>query len=61
MVMRMEKTDCFACVYKQGHKGCRALNELYCQKEECRFYKKETEININQINKAIMEYEEGRK
>jgi hypothetical protein len=56
----MEKEDCFAYVNRQGYKGCRALNELYCNKEECKFYKKETEINVDQINKAIIAYEEGR-
>lgn len=29
------KTDCFA--YKNGH--CVALNDLYCAKEKCSFYK----------------------
>lgn len=29
------KEDCFA--YK--NKTCSALNELYCKKEECKFYK----------------------
>ena len=56
----MEKEDCFAYVNRQGYKECRALNELYCNKEECKFYKKETEINVDQINKAIIAYEEGR-
>lgn len=35
----MVKTDCFA--YEETiHVGmCRALNALYCKKEECKFYK----------------------
>lgn len=34
------KTDCFA--YKAGKSdkyACTALNDLYCRKEECGFYK----------------------
>lgn len=40
------KKDCFA--YRPSSLGsktadCRALNELYCLKEECRFYKRKGE------------------
>lgn len=31
------KTDCFA--YCKEKNGCRALRELYCASEKCRFYK----------------------
>ena len=34
------KRDCFAFAEKNNHQGCRALKELYCKKEECRFYKR---------------------
>lgn len=36
------KKDCFA--YKKANDGgqsCKALRELYCRYEKCRFYKKE--------------------
>jgi hypothetical protein len=34
------KTDCFAYDEETFHRPtCRALNGLYCKKEECKFYK----------------------
>lgn len=39
------KTDCFA--YREGvleEYACSALNELYCRKEKCRFYKPKSEV-----------------
>lgn len=36
------KTDCFA--YKKekyGGQSCKALRELYCRYEKCKFYKRE--------------------
>ena len=35
--MNKVKTDCFA--YDDYVCKCRALKELYCKKEECKFYK----------------------
>lgn len=34
--------DCFA--YRSSKKDCSALDELYCKKEECRFYKKSEDL-----------------
>lgn len=36
--MPESKKDCFAYVSENNLKGCFALNELYCKKEDCRFY-----------------------
>ena len=33
------KTDCFAYDETLSHRHCTALEELYCQKEQCNFYK----------------------
>ena len=47
------KKDCFA--YKRGYEPasphCEALNKLYCETEECKFYKKrgKTKWNFLQI------------
>lgn len=48
--------DCFAFVEKSGHQGCRALKELYCKKEECKFYKRKSEITIEEIEEDIKKY-----
>ena len=37
--MKEPKQDCFAYSKISDVESCRALNELYCKKEECRFYK----------------------
>lgn len=55
----MENKDCFAYVAKDGHQGCRALNSLYCKKEECRFYRRKCEVNLKEIEEAIKEYAEN--
>ena len=39
------KTDCFA--YKKGN--CTALNDLYCAKEKCSFYKTHKEFLEKQL------------
>ena len=52
----MFKKVCFAYVEKKGHQGCRALKELYCKKEECRFYKRKCEVNLEEIEEAIRNY-----
>ena len=33
------KKDCFAYDDKKAVPSCRALTDLYCRKDECRFYK----------------------
>lgn len=52
----MENKDCFAYVVKNGHAGCKALNELYCKNEKCNFYKKRGQVNMNQIEEDIKKY-----
>jgi len=37
------KKDCFAHLSDNKYDGCFCLNELYCKKEECRFYQKARE------------------
>lgn len=32
------KKDCFGYISEDKYKGCFALKELYCKKENCRFY-----------------------
>lgn len=48
--------DCFAFVEKNGHQGCRALNDLYCKKEECKFYKSREDIDTAKIEEDIKNY-----
>lgn len=43
---REPKVDCFAFVDIHDTQQCKALNELYCQKEECKFYKPGKRRNI---------------
>ena len=52
----MINRDCFAFKEKGGHQGCRALKDLYCKNEECRFYKSKSEVDIEEIEKSIKEY-----
>ncbi len=35
------KLDCFAFVKENNKEYCNCLNNLYCEKGECNFYKKE--------------------
>ena len=44
------KKDCFA--YKD--KKCYALNELYCKKDKCRFYR--NDIKMSDIESSIRKY-----
>lgn len=53
---QMIKKDCFAYVNKNGHQGCRALNDLYCKKEKCKFYKRKCAISLKEIEEAIKNY-----
>lgn len=41
--MREVNEDCFA--YDKDKKVCKALDCLYCKKEECKFYKKKVKKN----------------
>lgn len=52
----MIKEDCFSYVEKNKHQGCRALNDLYCKKEECKFYKRKCEVSIEKIEEDIKNY-----
>ena len=38
------KKDCFAYTTNKGTPMCKALKELYCKKENCKFYKKTWEV-----------------
>lgn len=52
------KKDCFAYMHSDFTKGegnCRALKELYCKNELCKFYKK----NINDKPVILGEKEDG--
>ena len=48
--------DCFAFVEKNGHEGCKALKELYCKNDGCRFYKRKCEVSLEEIEKSVKEY-----
>lgn len=48
------KTDCFA--YNSLTKQCTCLNELYCKKEKCHFYKDTQHMNRAHIESAIRSY-----
>lgn len=52
----MIKEDCFSYVEKNKHQGCKALKELYCKQEKCKFYKSKEEINIEKIEEDIKSY-----
>lgn len=52
----MEKKDCFAFIETNAHQECKALKELYCKNEKCNFYKKRSQVNINQIEEDIKKY-----
>lgn len=48
------RKDCYA--YNTYKNKCRALNDLYCQKEKCRFYKSNTELNWEDIEDELRKY-----
>lgn len=50
------KISCFAYINRAGHEGCTALTDLYCKKEECRFYKPEHKVDMRQIERDIRAY-----
>lgn len=41
------KTDCFAYRHSTSRPDCRALNELYCARENCAFYKPKNSANTH--------------
>lgn len=43
----MIKEDCFA--YERDKHECKCLNELYCENENCKFYKRKEEIKRKYI------------
>lgn len=50
------KISCFAYRNRAGHEGCIALTDLYCKKEECRFYKPAHKVDMQQIEQDIKKY-----
>ena len=52
----MINKDCFAYIERKGHEGCKALKDLYCKNEECRFYKRKSKVDLEEIEKSIKEY-----
>lgn len=52
----MENKNCFAYIIKNGHASCMALKELYCKREECKFYKHRADVNIEKIKEDIRNY-----
>lgn len=55
------KISCFAYRNREGHEACTALRELYCKKEECRFYKPVHKVDMKQREKDIKNYSEKNK
>lgn len=41
----MIRKDCFAYRVKNGKDTCQALIKLYCQKENCKFYKNKEQFD----------------
>lgn len=50
------KISCFAYRNKEGHEACTALTDLFCKKEECKFYKSDHKVNMRQIEQDIRNY-----
>lgn len=46
--------DCYA--INDYLTDCRCLKELYCKKEECRFYKPKSEVSWQAIENAVNNY-----
>lgn len=49
-----EQLDCFARKEKEDGVECTALNEMYCKKEKCRFYR--NDIKRSEIERSIRLY-----
>lgn len=56
LLVSRAKEDCFAYMETLGRPTCKALKEMYCAKEECKFYKNRKETNYVQIEKDIRNY-----
>ena len=52
---RAIEKDCFA--YDKRLKKCNALKELVCTYKRCTFYKKQEDVNMNEIERDIKCYE----
>ena len=48
------KKDCFAYIDRNGHDSCFCLDNLYCRKEKCNFYR--TDITVPQIEASVKRY-----
>lgn len=48
------KTDCFGYINRNGHKSCYGLNKLYCENENCNFYRKD--IKVSNIESDLRKY-----
>lgn len=50
------KVSCFAYTNNHGHEVCKVLTDMQCKKGECRFYKPDHEVDMNQIERDIRNY-----
>ena len=50
--MRAIMTDCFA--YNKGI--CKALNQLYCERDECNFYAHKDTVDIKYLDDLLSKY-----
>lgn len=48
------KKDCFAYIDRNGHDSCFCLDNLYCRKEKCNFYR--NDIRIPQLEASVRNY-----
>lgn len=44
------KKDCFAYMSDNQYRGCMCLNELFCRKENCKFYKTKEEAKKDYLD-----------
>lgn len=50
------KISCFAYRSREGHEACIALTDLFCKKEECRFYRPQHKVDMKQLDKDMRAY-----
>ncbi len=50
------KISCFAYRNREGYEACTALTDLFCKKEECRFYKAAHKVDMKQLDKDMRAY-----
>lgn len=50
------RKDCFAFADFKGTWKCTALNDLYCSKEDCAFYKPSKDVDFHKMGAAIRNY-----